>query len=299
MHILLIHNPSAGAGRPSQAELMDLLRAIDSSATYRSIRDDGYRDALRALSSSDIVVVAGGDGTVHKVAEEVISTHVPLAIIPLGTANNIASTLGTIRHARDVVAGLEHARAVRFDAGRVTGSIDDRVFLEGLGVGVVAEMMRAVDTIKHSGAGKVGDEMQLARKKLLDVCRTSDPVRVDLRLDGNDFSGEYLMVEALNTRSIASSLDLSPEADPSDGALDVVLVPASERQSLEDFALASQSGESVPAPFTAHRAQQVKMTWQTAPLHVDDWLSPTTGTKGRTMKVEVAVIPDAIHFLVS
>lgn len=299
MHILLIHNPAAGAGHPSQAELMDLLRSVDTGAEYRSIRNGTYRDTLRQLVSTDVVVVAGGDGTVNKVARELVSSGIPLAIIPLGTANNIASTLGVIKKADQVVAGLEVARAIPFDVGRVSGTVQERYFLEGLGVGVVAEMMREVDAIKHSGTEKVEDEKQLAREKLVQVTRRDPPTRVDLTLDGRDFSGEYILVEVLNTRSIASNLDLSPCADPSDAILDVVLVSESERRKMEDYVEAGLAGRPSAPGFVTHRARQIQMAWRGAPLHVDDWYYPEHGMSAGNMRVEVAVLPSAVEFLVS
>jgi diacylglycerol kinase family enzyme len=60
-----------------------------------------------------LVLAAGGDGTVGKVAHELIDSGIPLSVLPLGTANNLARTLGFIGSPREIIAGLEAGKGER------------------------------------------------------------------------------------------------------------------------------------------------------------------------------------------
>jgi diacylglycerol kinase (ATP) len=82
-------------------------------------------------------VISGGDGTVGKVATLLIGNRTPIAILPMGTANNIATTLGlTNRSVPDLIKGWTNARPVNFDAGLAKGPWGSQHFIEGFGIGL-------------------------------------------------------------------------------------------------------------------------------------------------------------------
>src|SRR5699024_769565 len=66
MRTVLIHNPTAGAAHPNQVELMDQLKQAGFDPVYQSTKDNSWKDVLKR--QWDLVVVAGGDGTVAKTA---------------------------------------------------------------------------------------------------------------------------------------------------------------------------------------------------------------------------------------
>ena len=90
--VTLIHNPSAGDEETEADHLLSLIRKAGHDVVDISVKDDDYRAALE--SPGDLVAVAGGDGTVRKVATKVIGRGIPIAILPVGTANNISRSLG-------------------------------------------------------------------------------------------------------------------------------------------------------------------------------------------------------------
>ena|SRR5436190_3226949 len=94
MQIVLIHNPKAGDRRHSKKELIAALTDLGHQVLYRSTKKHGWKKALE--KSSDLVIAAGGDGTVAKIAWRIMNTGIPLTILPLGTANNLARSLGFI-----------------------------------------------------------------------------------------------------------------------------------------------------------------------------------------------------------
>src|SRR6185369_915874 len=92
----------------------------------------------QALAGSELIVIAGGDGTVQRVATELAWRELPLAILPLGTANNIATSLGIEGPTEALVAGWATARRSPLDLGVATGPWGTRRFIESVGGGLVS-----------------------------------------------------------------------------------------------------------------------------------------------------------------
>jgi diacylglycerol kinase (ATP) len=92
MRVALIHNPCAGEGDPSDAkDLLSLMRSCGHHVNYRSSQEDKWETALAA--PTDVVAVAGDDGTVSKVAHCLLGKDIPLAILPRGNSSRKQSLL--------------------------------------------------------------------------------------------------------------------------------------------------------------------------------------------------------------
>ena len=85
--ITLVQNPGAGAGAAAQRQLLHVLEAAGHVVTPVEPDHELGRDLAQR---ADVVIAAGGDGTVLGVARRLVYSKVPLAILPLGTANNLA-----------------------------------------------------------------------------------------------------------------------------------------------------------------------------------------------------------------
>src|ERR1043165_8651289 len=132
MKITLVHNPKAGHEKGSGEKLTSLLRAENHSVTYRSSKGDDWHDALDL--PVDLVLVAGGDGTIAEVAKRLLGRKIPIAILPVGTANNILRALDLGEAPiEDLIAGLSSAKRKQFDLGIATGPWGSRPFLESVG----------------------------------------------------------------------------------------------------------------------------------------------------------------------
>ena len=90
MRILLVHNPKAGSEKYPAEKLMTMLKEAGHRAVYQSSKTKGFNEALK--KKFDLVLVAGGDGTVAKVARRMVKSRstIPMSVLPLGTANNVA-----------------------------------------------------------------------------------------------------------------------------------------------------------------------------------------------------------------
>jgi diacylglycerol kinase (ATP) len=137
MHALLIHNPTAGTGNHTAEALSTFLQDLGYAVTACSTKQGLYKKCLN--EHSDLILVAGGDGAITRVIRSLPNFNVPLAILPLGTANNIARSLGLEGEA-DVLLDCIRKRITRkLDVGLVSGGPwKKRRFVEGVGVGLLA-----------------------------------------------------------------------------------------------------------------------------------------------------------------
>ena len=146
MHVTLIHNPDSGEAAHAS---VDTIVALIQSAGHDVIAVSSQGKWRAAIEEpGDVVAVAGGDGTVGSVALALVGRRVPLAVLPLGTANNISKTLGlTDRTLTDLVDGWILGRLRKVDVGIaiVWGST---CFIEGLGMGLFAGTMAKLDVAR-------------------------------------------------------------------------------------------------------------------------------------------------------
>ncbi|HTR58625.1 MAG TPA: diacylglycerol kinase family protein [Casimicrobiaceae bacterium] len=250
MRVALIYNPKAGAERTTGEELGDLIRAGGHDVARHSSKDDHLAALLD--ERPELVAVAGGDGTVSKVVTIVMGRDIPLAVLPTGTANNIARTLGVARIAlARQIAAWPHWRRTPLNVGLARGPWGSRHFVESTGMGLLAWSIPQADSsamLHHmDGAQR---KLAYVRKMLADRLERAPLLRCKASLDGKDVSGDYVLLEAMNIRSIGSRLALAPDADPGDGLLDLVAVSSTNAKKLRKHLAASgnRSGHLADLP---------------------------------------------------
>lgn len=138
--VTLIHNErAAGRLRMSTARILDLLGRAGYAARHVPTEDEADLEAA-LRDPGDLVVAAGGDGTVRGVALTLakLGSSAPLAPLPLGTANNIARTLGLVGTTEELLRGLARPYCRPFDLGRIRAPWGEAHFLEAFGVGLFA-----------------------------------------------------------------------------------------------------------------------------------------------------------------
>src|SRR5207237_8733142 len=94
MRITLIHNPNAGDAEHGEKQLMAALAKAGHHATYQSTKERGLKKVLK--NPTDFVLAAGGDGPTAKVPSRPVDSGIPLRVLPLGPANNLALALGFV-----------------------------------------------------------------------------------------------------------------------------------------------------------------------------------------------------------
>jgi len=211
MRITLIHNPKAGRGKHDKKELMVALAKAGHHATYQSTKKSDYKKALKR--PTDLVLVAGGDGTVGKVACRLIDTGIPLSVLPLGTANNLARSLGFVAWPEEIIARLQGGKRRAFDIGVIRGRRGTRYFFEAVGSGLFADYVRAAKA-KGKKTEKISKEQEMARHVSLlhRVLHGYPAQRWKIDIDGENISGRYILWEAMNIRSVGPALYLASQA---------------------------------------------------------------------------------------
>lgn len=302
MKIMLIHNPGAGDDdQPSGDQIVRLIRKAGHKPIYVSAKDKSWKKALK--KPCDLVAVAGGDGTVGRVARRLVESRTPLAVLPMGTANNIASTIGvTNKKIEDLIAGWDDARCVNFDAGIARGPWGTRTFVEGFGVGLFAETMFGIENGRHAHVERSEDpeeEISAVLKVLLKKLSTFPSKDLTVRLDGRDLSGDYYMVEALNIRFIGPNLQLVPRATINDGLLDVVLVPKGDRAKLRRYISDRIKRKRSRATLTVRKGRHLQVEWKGSPVHIDDkpWPEDDNPRSVLWNAIDIKTDPGALVFL--
>jgi diacylglycerol kinase family enzyme len=261
MRATVLHNPGAGDGNLSADELQAALRQAGFAPSYHALPEGDLEQALRA--SADLVVVAGGDGTVARILKELPNRGVPVGILPLGTANNIARSLGIEGAARDLVAGWQDAERRRMQVGAARGPWGARRFVEGVGFGALADAAAKADALPKVAS----DRKRHSRDNLRRVLAEADPIELRVTLDDRDVPAPLLLAEALNIGFVGPSILLAPHADPCDGRLDLVGVTPAQRAGMLAWLDEQPDG---PPPATLLQGCRVRVAWRGAALHLDD-----------------------------
>lgn len=286
---LLVHNPTAGD------------RSVPRGALERALGDAGY--ATRSVSTAhddldaafagalsepvDLVVVAGGDGTVAKAMTRLRGAAPPLAILPLGTANNVARALGVAGPWRDLVSGLGGARPCAFRLGLLAEGSVETPFVETVDVGALAAGLAAAAGSGLDGAAKLAH----GRARLAAAVRDGPPIRVALGLDGAAAAAEEVLLAAvLNVGLSGPGLRLSA-MPPGAGVLEVATLPAADCRA---FLAWLERGGDAPAPLTRRRARRVALVVEAGTaLRVDD----RVGRAGRAERLAIASCPSPLAVL--
>jgi diacylglycerol kinase (ATP) len=282
----LVYNPKAGQNAaPSRRRLLSSIEALG----WR-VKAIGVADLDRDLARpGDAVLVAGGDGTVERVVRHLRDAGIPLGVIPMGTANNIARTLGIGLDPRAAIAGLRSAEVREVDMGRVgRGRAYREHFVEGFGVGLLASVIAT----RSADKGKKGGTLRRVFRLIAEKLEGFASERARIELDGRDVSGEYLLACAMNLRSLGPALMLAPDARFDDGLLDVVVVRPEHRESLlAHLKRAARIGEAPLPQFEVHRVKSMRLSGSARWAHLDDRACAFEGD------VEVGVERRALKFL--
>jgi len=284
----LIHNPSAGAGDRDTADLVRRLERVGFATT--AWRGDPESLAGCLADPGDLVVVAGGDGTVATIARRLAGTGVPMAVLPLGSANNIARSLGLVGGPEHLIAALPRAARRVLDVGLARGPWGEHRFLESAGIGLFARMLAVMERSPDlDEAAKRDPGFEPALHVLRELLAHPVEPAWRVRLDGREIPGPLLLLEAMNMRFVGPHLHLAPGADPGDGLLDVVVARTDRRAALAEYLAHRLEGEATLPGLEVVRGRRIEIAGGEREIHFDDetWTGAARGGE-RWAEIEAA-----------
>lgn len=216
--IRVVWNPTAGskAGIPisgtSEDQLRDLMARHGLGADL--VTPQGEDEAVAAVREAkrdgfEMVVAAGGDGTAALVAREVMRTPTAMGILPLGSAMNVARSLGIPRDLEGAASILAEGHVRVIDLADANG----HTFVEAASVGINAAVFAEAERLDDGEVGGlVGMFREAARFR---------PARMRISLDDRTVTTRALMVVVANMPYTGLGLTVAPDASVDDGRLDI------------------------------------------------------------------------------
>lgn len=243
MKIGVIRNPVAGGGR-LDAHWADVVATLSQRFSDLEIREteepgDGAvlaRD-LVALGC-EIVVAAGGDGTISEVADGLLQMQAEtgrtavLGILPCGTGLDFARGLGIPTDVASAVERIASGTDRLIDAGRISfiedhGRLASRHFVNIASLGMSGATVRAVNADRRKGRGSAKalffwrTVVEFLRYRFQDVRITVD--------DGEPVEARVALVAVANEKFFGSGMMIAPDAVPDDGLFDIVILRAASK----------------------------------------------------------------------
>lgn len=285
MKAALFYNAAAGDGvtlYEIRATLTraghELVRVVDRQSDPTSLVD----------GEVELVVAAGGDGTVSEAARVVAGHGVPLAVLPIGTANNIALSLGIRGSIDDIVDGWKWSTRRPLDLGRTRIASVEQTFLEAAGGGLIPAGIAAHEARPGADRAPAGSKLPEAIRAYRNALGRLQPRRCSLVLDSAPTTEDLLLVEVLNTRAVGPHLELG-EANPSDGRLSVVVAAEAHRGAIDEYLRVLGESGAGQLSLTARLAREVEIRgWDC--IHIDDRLIDVPAGESMLVRIEPAAL---------
>jgi YegS/Rv2252/BmrU family lipid kinase len=217
LRLLVVVNPNASRAVEALPKITEWFAENTSAILVVANKKKDLKRLLREHGESvDRVVLGGGDGTISKALPALLKLKKPLAVLPLGTANDLARTLGIpsdpIEAAKIAVGGREH----KIDVGLA----NDSPYLNVASVGLASQVIKA-----QSKELKRRWRVFAYAIGLLRAVRDMQPFFVDLDIDGRSrWSAPVYQVSVGNGRYHGGGLTVAEDAAIDDGKLDLYVV---------------------------------------------------------------------------
>jgi len=228
----LIVNPAAGAGKTAKKwpQIMRLLKSTGLRFEHDLTEAPGYAIELAkeaVKKGYELVVCVGGDGTINEVVNGLYDAgsigNVTLGIISTGTGSDYIRTIGISRHFEEACHCLINPRKLVVDLGMVeytsSGITAQRLFVNFAGLGFDAEVVKAT-TSKFKALGSVPAYLLGLLTTLLSYRNKV----VSIKLDGKAEDRKICVIMMCNGKYGGGSMLVAPQADPTDGWLDVLII---------------------------------------------------------------------------
>ena len=210
---LLVANPGARKGTEALPKGIEALRAAGFEVSEGKVGDPA--DIARVIGDrrreAELVVVGGGDGTLSAALPGLVEAGLPVGILPLGTANNLARTLGIPTDVDDAVGVIAAGRTRAIDLGRV----NDRYFLTTASVGLSVRITEELSDESKRRWGRMAYAYAAIR-----VLRHARPFRATILHDDRTLEMRTVQIVVGNGRFYGHAMTVAEDARIDDQQLD-------------------------------------------------------------------------------
>jgi diacylglycerol kinase (ATP) len=296
MKMLIVNNPNAGrktvqkqlntlVGRLVLEGVVSCVESIDKGVGSRE------RAFVEAVASEDIglVMVLGGDGTIHEVVNIMIKNKIkiPIALIPAGTVNDFANYLYLPRDMGDVFEMVKRFKLQAVDVGK----INNRYFINVAFAGMMAKVGYETAVGSKTVFGRLAYYAAGIREVSDGIGR---PYTFRFEYDGNVLEIKSYLFAVMNSSSTGGFMNFAPYAEVNDGLLDVIAIKKTDIIDLAAVFLKLISGQHIKDSNVIYfKTDNLKVETESPGLIVD-----IDGEKGVEFPLEFSIIPGALEFLV-
>ncbi|WP_421617092.1 diacylglycerol kinase [Brevibacillus sp. TJ4] len=247
----LIYNPSSGR-EIVRRRLPDILELMESAGYETSCHatkgpNDATQEASRAVARGyDAIIAAGGDGTIYEVVNGMAKhkARPSLGIIPTGTTNDLARALGIPKSVTRSCGIIKQGKKKKIDLGK----INDRYFINIAGGGSLTNLTYEVPSRLKTMMGQLAYYV-----KGLEKLPSLHPIRVKLENRKEVLLDEEIMIFLIaNSPSIGGFERLAPDANLSDGKLDVIVVKKAHIGDFIRLATQAMRGDHIKDPHVVY-----------------------------------------------
>lgn len=218
--MIVIYNPTAGRQQAQTLwRVLDVLMQAGMRLQLAETQHAGHATQLArdaAARGAQLVVAAGGDGTIADVANGLMGSGARLGVIPLGTANVLAHELALPFRPHAVAAALAFGRTRLLWPGLARGPAGERLFVQMVGVGLDARVVHRLSLPMKRLLGRSAYVLQTLRE----LARYDYPV-IRMRVDGADMTTASAIVS--KGRLYAGRYTLAPAALPTEPGFTLAL----------------------------------------------------------------------------
>lgn len=287
----IIYNPTSGRelAKKNIAYILDRLENVgyEASAYATKHEGDATAGARKAVDRKfDLVVAAGGDGTINEVINGLAEQNYrpKLGILPLGTTNDFARAIGIPRDIVKACDVLCEGHEMPIDIGKV----NDRYFVNIAGGGKLTELTYDVPSKLKTMLGQMAYFI-----KGIEMLPSIRPIKVRIDYDDRSFEGDIMLFLVSNSNSVGGFEKLAPEAKMNDGLFDLIILKASNLAEFIRLASMATRGEHMKDPKVIYaQASRIKVeSEEKMQLNID-------GEYGGDLPGEIVNLYHHLHLIV-
>ncbi|REK52926.1 MAG: diacylglycerol kinase [Geobacillus sp.] len=259
----IIYNPTSGR-EIFKRHLPDVLERLEKAGYETSCHaTTGAGDATEAARKAverefDLVVAAGGDGTINEVVNGIADQDYrpKLAIIPVGTTNDFARAIGVPRSIEGACDVITRGEAVPIDIGSVTNEEKTRYFINIAGGGRLTELTYEVPSKLKTVLGQLAYYL-----KGMEMLPSIKATEARIEYDGKLFEGEIMLFLVSLTNSVGGFEKLAPDSSLNDGMFDLIILKKTNLAEFIRLVTLAARGEHINDPHLIYtKANRIKVT---------------------------------------